>query len=214
MSEAPFVIWNNTAQQRPGTALVVMFHGYGSHEEDLMGLVPDLVPGVSYASLRAPQDCGMGYQWFVLSGELGFTTDAVVAAAAPVAEWITERAAEHSHVVLLGFSQGMALATSVARHVPDAITAVVGLSGFVVPVAQDDAAAGFFRDTELREQPLRMFWGRDPQDPVIPERLVDVTAHWVVDHAEVTKVHYRGIGHGVSPQEIGHVKEYLQHVLS
>lgn len=179
-----------------------------------MGLVPALVPGISYASLRAPQGCGAGFQWFPLSGELGFTTGAVVASAAPVAEWLRARAAEHSHLVLLGFSQGMALATSVARHIPDAVTAVVGLSGFVVPVADHDADAGFFRDDLLRERPLRMFWGRDPQDPVIPGQLVDVTAQWALEHADVTKVQYRGIGHGVSPQEIGHVKEYLQHVLA
>lgn len=212
MSEAPFVIWNNTARQRPGTPLVVMFHGYGSHEEDLMGLVPTLVPGISYASLRAPQRSGMGFQWFPLSSEIGFSTDAVVASAAPVADWVAERAAEHSHVVLLGFSQGMALATSVARHLPGAVTAVVGLSGFVVPVAQDDAA-GFFRDDLLRARPVRMFWGRDPEDPVIPEQLVGITAQWALTHADVTKVQYRGVGHGVSPQELAHVKEYLQHVL-
>ena len=29
-------------------------------------------------------------------------------------------------------------------------------------------------------------------------------------HADATKVQYRNVGHGVSPQEIGHVGEYLR----
>lgn len=211
MSESPYVIWNNQPEDRHGTPLVVMFHGYGSHEGDLMGLVPSLSPEYTYAAVRAPQPINMGYQWFPLSGELGFSVDAVIQATEPVSAWLAEQAPHHSSVVLLGFSQGMALATSVARHRPELVTAVVGLSGFVVPT--EDAHQEFFDDARLREKPLRMFWGRDPEDPVIPAELVDVSAQWCLDHADVTKVQYRGIGHGVSPQEVGHVKEYLRHVV-
>lgn len=39
---------------------------------------------------------------------------------------------------------------------------------------------------------------------------MDLTAEWVQQHADATKVQYRGIGHGVSPQEIAHVSEYLE----
>ncbi len=213
MSDTPFVIWNNEPADRADTPLVVLFHGYGSHEEDLMALIPALLPGATYASLRAPQRAQMGFQWFPLSADASFSTDAVVEAVRPVSEWVKEQAEHHSKVFLLGFSQGMAVATSVARHIPDTVDAVVGLSGFVVPIADDDAHAEFFKDAHLEEHPLQMFWGRDPEDPVIPQAMVDATADWVVDHAEATKVQYRGIGHGVSPQELGHIKEYLQHVV-
>jgi len=210
MEPAPHVIWNNEAEERAGTPLVVMFHGYGSHEGDLMALSASLPAGLSIASVRAPQRAGAGFQWFPLSSELGFTTDAVVAAAEPVVRWLRDEALQHTHVVLLGFPQGRAIATTVARHAPDLVDAVVGLSGFVVPVADDDAQADFFQDAALREEPLRMFWGRDPEDPVIPPALVDLTAEWVQQHADATKVQYRDIGHGVSPQEIAHVSEYLE----
>lgn len=213
MSDTPFVIWNNESSERADTPLVVMFHGYGSHEEDLMALIPALLPGATYASLRAPQRAQMGYQWFPLSGDLSFSSDAVVQAVTPTAAWVQEQAASHSKVFLLGFSQGMAVATSVARHIPETVDAVVGMSGFVVPIADDDAHADFFDDAYLKEHPLQMFWGRDPEDPVIPQAMVDATADWALEHADVTKVQYRGIGHGVSPQELGHIKEYLQHVV-
>ena len=210
MAQAPHVIWNNDEADRTGTPLVVMFHGYGSHEGDLMALSASLPDGFTVASVRAPQRAGAGFQWFALSSDLGFTTDAVVAAAEPVVEWLRDESLQHTHVILLGFSQGMAIATTVARHAPDLVDAVVGLSGFVVPVADDDAQANFFHDDALREEPLRMFWGRDPEDPVIPPALVDRTAEWAQQHADATKVQYRGIGHGVSPQELSHVSEYLR----
>ena len=210
MAQAPHVIWNNDEADRTGTPLVVMFHGYGSHEGDLMALSASLPDGFTVASVRAPQRAGAGFQWFALSSDLGFTTDAVVAAAEPVVQWLRDESLQHTHVILLGFSQGMAIATTVARHAPDLVDAVVGLSGFVVPVADDDAQANFFHDDALREEPLRMFWGRDPEDPVIPPALVDRTAEWAQQHADATKVQYRGIGHGVSPQELSHVSEYLR----
>ena len=210
MAQAPHVIWNNDEADRAGTPLVVMFHGYGSHEGDLMALSASLPDGFTVASVRAPQRAGAGFQWFALSSDLGFTTDAVVAAAEPVVQWLRDESLQHTHVILLGFSQGMAIATTVARHAPDLVDAVVGLSGFVVPVADDDAQADFFHDAALREEPLRMFWGRDPEDPVIPPALVDRTAEWAQQHADATKVQYRGIGHGVSPQELSHVSEYLR----
>ena len=210
MQQAPHVIWNNEPQDRAGTPLVVMFHGYGSYEEDLMALSFALPQGYTYASVRAPQRAGMGFQWFPLAADIAFTTDAVVAAAEAVIEWLREESQQHTHVFLLGFSQGMAMATTVARHVPELVDAVVGVSGFVVPVAPDDAQAGFFQDERLRAEPLRMFWGRDPEDPVITSVLVDGTAEWANDHTELTKIQYRGIGHGVCPEELAHIKEYLQ----
>ena len=168
MAQAPHVIWNNDEADRAGTPLVVMFHGYGSHEGDLMALSASLPDGFTVASVRAPQRAGAGFQWFALSSDLGFTTDAVVAAAEPVVQWLRDESLQHTHVILLGFSQGMAIATTVARHAPDLVDAVVGLSGFVVPVADDDAQANFFHDDALREEPLRLFWGRDPEDPAGP----------------------------------------------
>ena len=119
----------------------------------------------------------------------------------------TEQAQELYRRVNL-IAQGMAMATSLARHMPGEIAAVVGLSGFVVPGEHP-----LFADERLREQRLPMFWGRDPQDPVIPPELVDATAEWALEHADVMKVHYTGVGHGVSPPELGHVGESLTQVV-
>ena len=57
MEPAPHVIWNNEAEERAGTPLVVMFHGYGSHEGDLMALSASLPEGASSGA-----ECSHPYQ--------------------------------------------------------------------------------------------------------------------------------------------------------
>ena len=78
--------------------------------------------------------------------------------------------------------------------------------GCAVGEDPDDAALAQVRPR------LPVFYGRDQQDPVIPEPMVAETLGWLREHAEVTKVLYAGMGHSVCPQEIGHVGEFLRHV--
>ena len=52
--------------------LIVLLHGYGSHEGDLFGLSPRLPLGASVASLRAPLEENGGNAWFkLMDGERG-----------------------------------------------------------------------------------------------------------------------------------------------
>ncbi|WP_129360655.1 alpha/beta hydrolase [Rothia uropygioeca] len=218
MTQNPVVEFSRPEAERPGTHLVLMLHGYGSHEKDLLGLLPALPEeGFTYAAMRAPgaMPGGMpGYSWFELQGTFGedITADAeeVERAAADVIAWIDEASSDYADVTLFGFSQGMAIASSVIRHRPDLACAVVGLSGFVL-----DSADEFFDDAALAASSPRIpfFYGRDQEDPVIPADMVAFNLDWLRDHTDVTKVLYAGMGHGVSNQEIKHVSEFLCHVL-
>ena len=216
MDQKFVVEYSRPEEQRPGTHLVVMLHGYGSHEGDLMGLLPALPEeGFTYASLRAPgaMPGGVGFEWFGLTGlpnEVSYSEEEVRSATEAVIAWIEAEAGEYSDVALLGFSQGMAVAASVARRRPELARALVGLSGFVtapIPGWADDAALA------ARQPRLPVFYGRDQADPVVPEQAVAHTLDWLRENTEVTKVLYAGMGHGVSNQEIKHVGEFLRHVL-
>ena len=47
--------------------LLIMLHGYGSNEKDLMQLAPSLSPEFRYISVRAPQEMDFGmFAWFPL----------------------------------------------------------------------------------------------------------------------------------------------------
>lgn len=209
-----FALWNRPEEERNGTPLIVLFHGYGSNEADLMGLAPYFPEQFTVASLRAPQVLAPGaYQWFPLVAAPDFTFGAVEAATEYVLAWLDEVRVQHTSVTVLGFSMGMAMATSLVRRRPRDFAAIVGLSGFAIdPVAAGGQPAGeadYFRDGEL-DGTLPMFWGRDQADPAITPDKVEYTMGWVRDHVDLTKVTYPGIAHSISGPEIGHVKEFLE----
>ncbi len=202
----PVVLWSRPEEDRAGRPLLVLLHGYGANEQDLLSLADMLPEEFVVASLRAPLVSGPGFTWFPLTASIEYSLDAVKHAAAYAQDWIDSVRADHPSVTLLGFSMGMALATTLLRQRPDGYAAVVGLSGFVVDAGGDPS----FRDAEL-DGTVPMFWGRDQQDPVITPDKIDYTMGWVRQHVKLTKVLYTGMWHGINQQEVGHVREFLTH---
>ncbi|WP_249336028.1 alpha/beta hydrolase [Sinomonas gamaensis] len=208
----PHALWSRPEGERPGTPLMVLLHGYGANEADLMGLVPMLPEEFTVVSLRAPQTLAPGaYQWFPLMTSDDFDFAQVEAASEYVLEWLDGIRGQHSSVTLLGFSMGMAMATTLLRRRPGDFAAVVGLSGFAIdPAAGDSTGTGarYFRDAEL-DGTVPMFWGRDQADPVITPDKVAYTLDWVRGHVDLTKIAYEGIRHSISAPEMAHVAEFL-----
>lgn len=207
MSETPTVLWSRPENERAGTPLLVIFHGYGADEADLFSLVGQLPADFTAASVRAPLQAGPGHAWFPLRNDLSYSVASVIEAAAGVERWLDTVRGNHTSVTLLGFSQGMSMATSLLRHRPTDYAAVVGLSGFVV----DAEGEPFFDDAAVAVAKPEIFWGRDQADPVIPQAAVEATNTWMHAHAKLTKVLYTGILHGINAQEIAHVGEFLQY---
>ena len=190
---APVVLWSQPEDARAGKPLLVLLHGYGANEQDLLSLADMLPEEFAVASVRAPIAMGPGFAWFPLTGSVEYSVDTVKAAADYLQDWIDTVKDNHPSVTLLGFSMGMAMATTLLRKRPADYAAVVGLSGFVVNAGAD----GEFRDAEL-DGTVPFFWGRDQQDPVITEDKVEYTMGWVRSHVKLTKVLYTGMWHGIN----------------
>ncbi len=216
----PFVRWSRPEAERAGTPLLVVLHGYGADENDLFGIVPALPGRFTIASVRAPlaMDHG-GFTWFPLTTSMSSSPLAVRAAVEDLQAWVGAQREHFASVSLLGFSMGMAMATSLLRLEPEAYACVVGLSGFTVNPHPDGAGAGtgplagFFDDEAVQRVKPKVFWGRDQDDPVITQDKVEYTHSWMNEHVDLTKVLYPGIGHGIGPQELRHVGEYLDYVV-
>jgi phospholipase/carboxylesterase len=131
----------------PHPPLLVLFHGYGSNEEDLFGLTPYIDPQFLVLSTRAPIMLMPGmYAWF----EIGFTPDGVIAVddvqarhAAHVTAQFVEQAtqayhADPSRVVVAGFSQGGTMAALTALTRPDLVAGAAVLSGIVPSTIIDE----------------------------------------------------------------------------
>lgn len=201
----PVVLWSRPEQERAGTPLLVLFHGYLANEEDLMGLADHLPAEFTVASIRAPHAQGPGFTWFPLMQDPDYSVDLVTDAVGQVTRWLDSAKTGHPSVSLLGFSMGMAVATTLLRHRPRDFAAVVGLSGFTVPAN----GSPFFHDDDAAAAPVPFFWGRDQEDQVITPDKIEFTHGWLNAHTTLTKVLYAGMGHSISMQELAHVKEFL-----
>lgn len=207
MSEALF---SRPAVERAGTHLLVMLHGYGSSAAAMASLFPALPEHVTGAALSGPLDVGGERGWFLLDYLLTHDFAEVVASAQRVLDWQDAHADGYASVSLLGYSQGMAMATTLMRLRPGAYRAAVGLSGFVL---RNDLL-------ELSESPpadpaarVPFFWGRDPRDPVINSDAVAHGAEWLEGHTRLTSRTYPGMGHGVGADELRDVAVFLRHYL-
>ncbi len=191
--------------RRDGTEdLVILLHGYGSHELDLLGLAPMLPEGLCLAALRAPLPAGPGFAWFPLSQEVGFSPAAVERVAAAVESAVDDdvRPSDFRSVTLLGFSQGMAMATVLAQRAAFPVDALVGLSGFWIAQGEDRS-----------REDLPVFWGRGLADAVIPASLVQETERALSGRSGAVVKTYAGLPHSISPQEMKDVSAFLTDAL-
>lgn len=197
------VLWSSGEHDRAGRPLLLILHGFGSHEGDLFSLAPHLPLEPVIAALRAPLIAGQGWSWFPI-GEPGDPgVEALDAATAGVLEWLDALPEQPASIGLLGFSQGGAMALQLMRHAPERFAFAVQLSGFV---------AGGERPGDARLGELRppVFWGRGTADSIIPQSAVDRTQAWLPGHSTLTERIYEGMAHSVSQAELGDIVAFLR----
>ncbi|MDJ0347714.1 dienelactone hydrolase family protein [Cryobacterium sp. PH29-G1] len=196
------VLWSATGADQVDRPLLLVLHGYGSHEGDLFSLAPHLPLEPVIAALRAPLPVGDGWAWFPISDPGNPDAASVDAAVAAVLSWLDALPQQPREVGLLGFSQGGAMAVQLLRAAPGRFCFAVNLSGFVGSGRQPG-------DTALAEHPLPVFWGRGTADNVIPTSAVERTQAWLPGHSTLTERIYEGLPHSISQAELGDVVNFL-----
>ncbi|MGP7959698.1 alpha/beta hydrolase [Sanguibacter sp. A247] len=187
----------------PGAPVLLLLHGYGSHERDLAGLAPHLPAGHEVVSVQAPLQIGpTAYAWFPLA-EPGLPDPATVTQATEaLLAWIDAELPGRT-VVPVGFSQGGLMVTQLMRHRPGAFPAGVVLAGFTL-------AAELPGDGALATTPV--LYARGDADAIITSATVERTTAWLRAHVNVTEHLYEGLGHGVSPEMLADVTSFLVRV--
>lgn len=188
---------------------MILLHGYGADEHDLLPLAHELDPRLRVVSLQAPLSLGGGMRaWFRLgqkpSGEITFDAGEVRAGLQAAALAVEAVAAKSPRPVLLGFSQGAAMAMGVLLTRPDLASAVLSLSG-VPPLLEPRDLAPADR---LRGLPL--FAAHGLLDPLLPISL-GRTLHEQMEKLglEVEWHEYR-MAHMVIPEELADARAWLQ----
>ena len=195
--------WSTDDGDRAGRPLVVLLHGVGSHEGDLIGLAPYLPQDLALVSLRAPLTHGSGFSWYPLDVPGDPDPAGVDAAAEAVLRWLDGLGDAHPSVSLLGFSQGGSLALQLLRHAPERFRFVAVLAGFVAA----DAASE--RDEAVAAVRPPVFYGRGDVDEVIPASAVRRTEEWLAGHADAEIAVYPGLGHGIAQEELDELNAFI-----
>lgn len=196
--------WSKPERERPGTPLLVMLHGYGTDESRMAQLFGSLPSQFSCAALRGPKMIGDHYGWFLLDYFLTHDFADVISSTNAVLSWIDSVKDQHSSVSLFGYSQGMAMASTLLRLRPAQFRAAVGLSGFVL---ENELLAM----SESFDSLPPFFWGRDRDDPVINGAAAEYTEGWLQRNTQLTARTYPGMGHAISTAELADVGVFLRH---
>lgn len=186
-------------------SMLLLLHGRGADEHDLLPLADALRLPDRVIALRGPVAWQGGRAWAerTADDDGGAGLDE---AAAAVLDWLDREAAAGRvapRIRLLGFSQGGAVALQLLRHAPERFAALVLLSGFL-------AAAAGSGDAELARLRPPVLWGRGAIDPVIPVHAVESTREWLERHTTLDERVYPMLGHGVAEAELADVAAFLR----
>lgn len=150
--------------------LLVMLHGFGSDEADLLGLADFLDPRLRVLSFRAPIPLDMGgYAWFPLEiageGLAGDYEEAErsLAQLAGHLDAVLDEQGDAGETLVLGFSQGGAMALELLLARPRAVTGVAFLSGLWARQRMPSDPA---RRAAVKGRPVLQTHGT--ADPLIP----------------------------------------------
>jgi phospholipase/carboxylesterase len=192
----------------PASATVVMLHGYGAHEADLISLGAELAPGLHSIGLRAPIALPWGgHAWYPLVPRDGGIdadqgeVDAAVAQAIITVEAIAKK--DGRAPILLGFSQGGGVALAIALQRPELARAVFSLSAAPSRIASSKLSP---REA-LKKLPI--FAAHGTRDDVLPIIVGRQTRAFLEETGVKLDWHEYPMGHEISHQELLDMRAFL-----
>jgi phospholipase/carboxylesterase len=188
----------------PGAPLVVLLHGRGSSEQDIIGLAEHLPEGASYVAVRAPIAEGGGYAWFANRGIGRPVAESLRETMDGFRVWLDDVAPDGRRVVLVGFSGGAAFAGGLVLDDPGRYAGAAILFG-TLPF---DAGVP---TTPQRLAGVPVLVVQGDQDAVIPRELLDRTWEYATGDsgAAADALRVPG-GHGVDAAALLRLRQWLE----
>jgi phospholipase/carboxylesterase len=202
----PTVAWRRPAKRGAATPLVVLLHGRGADENDLIDLADDLPQHFAYASVRGPIALPQGgYRWFEDRGVGRPVPASLQSTVDMLRAWIDGSATagyDRKRTFVLGFSQGMMTAAALLLDDPARLAGAVLLSG---SIAVDAGTA-----TPDRLAGVPVFTAHGSFDGVIPPDRIAQSLQYLRERsgAELSE-HTYPIDHAISRREIADISAWL-----
>ncbi|MGQ0433707.1 MAG: alpha/beta hydrolase [Microthrixaceae bacterium] len=204
-STEPVIAWRGSTDA--DAPLVVLLHGRGSNEADIIGLADHLPAGPAYAAVRAPIAEGGGYAWFANRGIGRPIAESLRSTMDWFRVWLDEVAPTSRPVVVIGFSGGAAFAGGLLLDDPTRYAGAAVLYGTLPFDAGVPTTPG-------RLAGARVLVIHGDQDNVIPRDLLDRTWDFLDGDAEsVTTAVRDPSGHGLSPTALTELQGWLASTL-
>jgi len=192
----------------PAAPLVVLLHGRGSNEQDILGLAAHLPEGPEYAAVRAPIAEGGGYAWFANRGIGRPVAESLRSTMDWFRTWLDVAAPAGRPVVLVGFSGGAAFAGGLVLDDPSRYAGAAVLYG-TLPFD-----AGLPTDPG-RLANLPVFVAQGDGDHVIPRELLDRTwGYLLAESGAPTVAHRQPGGHQLTADTVHQLGGWVAHRLA
>lgn len=196
-------------------ATLVLLHGYGADEFDLMGLASYFRADIQVLSIRGGSVTPFGgASWFdidmMADGSLKFNIEQAKVSTESVLDIIHEMQQDGTipskKILLGGFSQGATISNLVTLREASLLKGLLILSGRL-PEDIEDLAGDKARFTHLP-----IFAGHGTQDNVIPISFGrDIVSFW--DPIAELDHHEYPMGHEISQDELSHILKWMGGVL-
>jgi phospholipase/carboxylesterase len=187
----------------PAAPLVVLLHGRGSHEREIIALADHLPDGPAYAAVRAPIAEGGGYAWFANRGIGRPVAESLRATMDWFRSWLDDAAPAARPDVLLGFSGGAAFAGGLLLDDPDLY------AGGAIHYGTLPFDAGV-PTTPARLAGVPVVVAQGEYDAVIPRELLDRTWSYLLGESGAPTIARRDpVGHGIAPEVLATVAGWL-----
>ncbi|HVN48498.1 MAG TPA: alpha/beta fold hydrolase [Bacteroidota bacterium] len=187
---------------------LILLHGRGTDENDLLGLASYFDPRFQIISVRAPMQFPYGgYTWFDLNDLGNIDAGQLQQSYRQVLEVIDELPKKYSidpsNIFLYGFSMGAMMSLVLALAHPEKIRGAVVHSGLLPENAGID-----YRWQEL--QKTSFFIAHGTYDPVVPVELGS-RANELLAKTQA-RLHYKEypIGHTISEESLNDTAEWLR----
>jgi len=194
----------------PNPPLLILLHGLGADEADLLGVAPALDPRFVVVSVRAPYEAEpMGYAWYAIDwaehpprpneAEALESRERLVAF---VDEACRAYGADPSRVFLCGFSQGASMAMGAALSRPELVRGVVAHSGRLLPAflptSPSAALEGF-----------PVLWQHGRADAVVPVAFGHEARRLLPPLGVRLDFREYDIGHEIAPPSLRDLRDWL-----
>ncbi|GAB3212113.1 alpha/beta hydrolase [Marinactinospora thermotolerans] len=190
---------------RPDADTLLLLHGTGGDEHDLLGLGRTLAPGAALLSPRGKVDENGAGRWFRRVREGVFDVDDVIRRAHELGDFVEEAAGAYgvdpSGLTAVGFSNGANIAAALLLLRPGLLRAAVLLA----PAAPLQGR----RPEPVDLTGTRVFVGAGTSDPITPLDQAELLVEQLRERGADVWLRTHAGGHAPSPEVVADARTWL-----